>query len=568
VAPPPLPPWASRLVVEGAVDDDQVQQLADRALQDGHELDRLLVNAGLVPEETVALSMALEFGVSYVDPRSFDINLTNCELLPEHLAKTQRIFPLFILGNIVTLGMADPGNLAVIDQVRLRANCEVESCLCPPSVIEALIDRAYSADGLSPSLAPHEQARRQEEDQSASSLGANKTVRVVNSLLEKAVRAGASDVHIEPERDMTRVRVRVDGILHELTTLSLDSHAPIVSRIKVQSKLDIAEARKPQDGQFSIRVPQGTVDVRVSTIPTVYGENVVMRLLLSGDTITSLDDLAIPTAALERLHESLDNPHGMILVTGPTGSGKTTTLYAALERLNTVERNVVTVEDPVEKRVPMLRQTSINPKAGVTFAAGMRSLLRQDPDVIMIGEIRDQETAEIAIQAALTGHLVLSTLHTNTAAGAIVRLCEMGVPPFMITSSLQAVISQRLARRVCEGCKEPAPANVDLARALGWTKTETLEQMVGVGCTRCLQTGYKGRVGLYEMLCLNSELRRVLLREDSRDAVESQAERALVSTLRQDGLHKVQTGHTTVEELARVVGVRSRAPAESPEVSP
>ena len=568
MALPPLPPWASRLVVEGAVDDDQVQQLADKALQNGHELDRLLVNAGLVPEETVAVSMAMELGVSYVDPRGFDINLSNCELLPEQLAMTQRVFPLFILGNIVTLGMADPGNLAVIDQVRLRANCEVESCLCPPSVLEALIDRAYSAAGLAPDLSLNEQTKKEEEDQSASNIGANKTVRLVNSLLEKAVRAGASDVHIEPERDMTRVRVRVDGILHELTTLSLDSHAPIVSRIKVQSKLDIAETRKPQDGQFSIRVPQGTVDVRVSTIPTVYGENVVMRLLLSGDSITSLDDLNIPPEALERLRDCLENPHGMILVTGPTGSGKTTTLYAALERLNTVERNVVTVEDPVEKRVPMLRQTSINPKAGVTFAAGMRSILRQDPDVIMIGEIRDQETAEIAIQAALTGHLVLSTLHTNTAAGAIVRLCEMGVPPFMITSSLQAVISQRLARRVCEGCKEPAPGNVDLARALGWQATGPFEQMVGVGCTRCLQTGYKGRVGLYEMLCLNSDLRRVLLRDDSRDAVEAEAERALVSTLRQDGLNKVLAGLTTIEELARVVGVRSRPSPESPGPSP
>jgi len=553
-----LPRWATRLVESGDLDQARLTELFGSARERGRSLDALLVDAGLLPEETVAIGRALDLGVAYVDPRGFDVDLTNAALIPESLARSHQLFPLFALGDMLTLAMRDPADLAVVDQVRLRANCQVEPVLCPPSVLEALIDRAYLDAGDE-----DESPRRDHDEELAeagTSLGANKVVKLVNSVLEKAVRSGASDIHIEPERDLTRVRIRVDGILHELATHSVDLHAPIVSRIKVEAKLDIAETRRPQDGHFGVRLPQGRVDIRVSTLPTVHGENVVMRLLLSSDTVVGLDDLGIPGPALERLQESLDHPYGMILVTGPTGSGKTTTLYAALERLSTIERNVVTVEDPVEKRVPLLRQTPVNPKAGVTFATGLRSILRQDPDVIMIGEIRDQETAEIAVQAALTGHLVLSTLHTNTAAGAIVRLTEMGLEPFMITSSLQAVISQRLARRLCESCKAPAPANARLARALGWEVPEGLELQAGKGCTRCLQTGYKGRIGVYEMLTLTSGLSRALLRDDSRDAIEQEAQRATLCDLRGDGLDKVRQGLTTLEEVARIAGVRARAP--------
>jgi len=353
------------------------------------------------------------------------------------------------------------------------------------------------------------------------------------------------------------VRIRVDGVMREQAVYPTGQHASIVSRIKVLAKLDIAETRRPQDGHFSMEFSKGKADIRVSTIPTVYGENVVLRLLISEGKVLGLGELGMADDVLQKMEGFLENPHGMILVTGPTGSGKTTTLYAALERLGTPERNVVTVEDPVEKRIQFLRQTELNPKAGMTFATGLRSILRQDPDVIMIGEIRDQEAAELAVQAALTGHLVLSTLHTNDASGTIVRLNEMGIPPFLITSSLRAVISQRLARKICSACAREVKPNKRLTLGLGMEDVEDVTFMEGAGCPTCLHTGYRGRVGLYEMLELNSELRSALLGRASRHEIEVEANNALFCSMRQDGLRRIREGSTTLEEVARIVGLKT-----------
>ena len=382
-------------------------------------------------------------------------------------------------------------------------------------------------------------------------------VALVDEMLNDSARTGASDIHIEPERDHLRVRIRVDGMLHEAATHSSELAASIVSRLKVMAKLDIAETRRPQDGHFTTTVDGATMDVRVSTIPTVHGENVVLRLLLSDSRAIGLEDLGMPSDVLGKLRGYLDQPNGMVLVTGPTGSGKTSTLYAALERLNTMDRNIVTVEDPVEKRVPLLRQTEVNPKAGITFASGLRSILRQDPDVIMVGEIRDRETAEIAVQAALTGHLVLSTLHTNTAAGAIVRLSEMGVTPFLLTSSLRAVIGQRLVRQVCSSCARSVEPDPRLTTGLGMEDADRTTFIEGAGCDRCLHTGYKGRTGIYEVLEITATLGRVLLGGASREEIEAEAQRSLASSLREDGLRKVRAGLTTLAEVARIVGLPS-----------
>ena len=551
-----IPAWAARLLADGKLERELLLSAAKVASRAEGEADAALATAligdGLVLEEDVAAAMALQLAVPFVDVHAFAIPATNRSMVPDELMRRHRLFPLFLIDGTITLAMRDPLDLAVIDQVRLRTGCHVDQCQVAPSVLESLIERAHlDADT---ELAPPELEVEVEDDANSS----NATVRLVNALVLESAQEGVSDVHIEPDRDKLRVRIRLDGILHERSTHPLHLHASIVSRIKILAKLDIAETRRPQDGNFSLRGAAGPIDVRVSTIPTVHGENVVLRLFVSTGRAADLGELGMDPDTLERFTSHLDEPNGMLLVTGPTGSGKTTTLYAALQRLSTPERNVVTVEDPVEKRVPLLRQTEVNVKAGLTFATGLRSLLRQDPDVIMVGEIRDAETAEIAVQAALTGHLVLSTLHTNSAADAIVRLSEIGIPSFLVTSSLRAVMSQRLVRRVCASCSEADEVEPGLARALGFEVEVGVRLATGRGCPRCLHTGYRGRVGLYELLVLTSGLAGALLGED-RDEIEQEARAALVSSLREDGLRRVRDGLTTLQEVARVAGSARRA---------
>ncbi|MFT5052290.1 MAG: type II secretory ATPase GspE/PulE/Tfp pilus assembly ATPase PilB-like protein [Chlamydiales bacterium] len=559
-----LPEWATSLVEEEVVTLDQMLSISTSADSDDVLLENALIASATVLEEVLTIHMALCANVPYVDPRAYEVQLKHAAQIPENLAREHGIFPLFRLGEVLIVGMRDPSDLAVIDLVRLRTSCQVEACMCPASTLTSLIERAYhgSAGKSSPSQTEAGIGTLRLE---APTTTENAIVKLVRALVEESARAGASDVHIEPERDRLRVRIRVDGILVEKSIHRLEQHALIVSRIKVLSKLDIADARRPQDGNFSLQVDAGNIDVRVSTIPTVYGENVVLRLLMSDEGTVELEDLGMSKRVLETFESFLAQPNGMILVTGPTGSGKTTTLYAALARLCSVERNVVTVEDPVEKRLPLLRQTQVNPKAGITFATGLRSLLRQDPDVIMLGEIRDRETADIAVQAALTGHLVLSTLHTNTAAGAIVRLSEMKIPPFLITSSLQAVLSQRLARRICPNCAHEVDPDPQLLKALNVEVTQGTKFNAGAGCGRCFQTGYKGRVALYELLHVTPRLSDALLGEGSRDTLEHEAASALVGSMWEDGLSKVRAGQTTLEEVLRIVGVQHGQAGKAPE---
>ncbi|MBC8405211.1 MAG: Flp pilus assembly complex ATPase component TadA [Planctomycetes bacterium] len=551
-----VPAWAVRLVRDGVLNEQQLTEVLNKAAGTKLPLDRALLNSGAVLDEQIACANAMELGVPYANTLSYEICSGNNEILPRELIFRNQVFPLFSMDGILTLGMVDPMDLAVIDQVRLRTNSQVDPCLLAKTCMQKLLEsiRRQSDDPTEVEAKVEEVEETTEEDELEAACSSNEIVRLVNSIIEESAVSGVSDIHIEPERDLGRVRVRVDGILHEKSVHPRQQHAPIVSRLKVMSKLDIADTRRPQDGHFGMKISQGNIDVRVSTIPTVHGENVVMRLLLSGDDMIGLDDLGIPSVALSKLKSGLEQPHGMILVTGPTGSGKTTTLYAALDRLSTIERNVVTVEDPVEKRMPLLRQTEVNPKAGLTFAAGLRSILRQDPDVIMLGEIRDAETAELAVQAALTGHLVLSTLHTNSAAGAIVRLSEIGIPPFLITSSLQAVVAQRLVRRICSNCATEDKPEPRLIAGLGIQDPAEISFMRGEGCSQCLNTGYKGRLGLYEMLEMTAGLSSALLGAGNRDEIEIEAERALVMDLRSDGIQKLSEGLTTVEEVARIIG--------------
>jgi type II secretory ATPase GspE/PulE/Tfp pilus assembly ATPase PilB-like protein len=391
----------------------------------------------------------------------------------------------------------------------------------------------------------------EERSKSAEQLaGEAPVVRFVNTITEQALADRASDIHIEPDEDRFRIRVRIDGLMRSAGEFPLRLHVAVASRIKILAGMDISDRRRPQDGGFDIRRNGRSIDVRVSTFPTVHGENTVMRLLDKSLGSLRLSELGLTpdmAAALERV---IRQPHGIVLVTGPTGSGKSTTLYSALTMLNSDERNIITLEDPVEYRLPLVRQCQVNPKAGITFASGLRSILRQDPDIIMVGEIRDAETAEIAFQAALTGHLVLSTLHTNDAAGALTRMLDMNVEPFLISSSVIAVLAQRLVRRICERCSARAETESAVLTRLGLPAGSVFTR--GTGCPACAGRGYRGRMGIYELLTVTPEVRRMVMERRSSEEVKGQAVKEGMLTLRQDGLTKVHAGTTTPEEVLRV----------------
>lgn len=550
-----LPGWAAVLCEVGGVSEDQVLAEAQQAAAVGDALEDRLSSARIATVETIAACMALDLSVVYVEPGGYSLAPANRSLIPFDLAKSCKAYPLFKVGEVITLAMEDPTNLAVIDQIRLRTKMQIDPCICPPGSIDLLIKVAYRDEEFREDPAAPKAPARGAAPAPVASGAAGSTERLVTQLLAEAVSVGASDIHVEPERTHLRVRSRIDGILHETNKLPLSKHAPIISRMKVQAGLDITETRRAQDGHFGQTIDGQLVDVRLSTIPTVHGENAVLRLMVSDGESKGLEEIGMSAAILESTHAFLDHPNGMVLVTGPTGSGKTSTLYAALDRLNTIDKNVTTVEDPVERRVPSLRQTEVNPKAGMTFASGLRSLLRQDPDVIMVGEIRDQETAEMAVQASLTGHLVLSTLHTNTAAGAIVRLSEMGVAPFLLTSSLRAVLGQRLVRRICDTCKVDAEPRPELLDGFG-LRGEAIAYKKGAGCAQCMKTGYRGRVGIFELLEINEALAKAILGGASREEIEREAARSTGNGLHHDGVRKVRLGETTLEEVARVVGVK------------
>ncbi|RMD85832.1 MAG: type II/IV secretion system protein, partial [Calditrichaeota bacterium] len=380
-------------------------------------------------------------------------------------------------------------------------------------------------------------------------------VKLVNLIIAQAILDKASDIHIEPEEKSLRVRYRIDGILHEAFNPPKHLQAAIISRIKILSDLDIAESRVPQDGRFQVSLNGREVDLRVSTLPTVHGENVVLRILDKSSLMIDLEELGFSEDSLKQFKSLLASSYGIILVSGPTGSGKTTTLYSALQSINTPDKNIVTIEDPVEYRLKMIRQSQVNVKAGLTFASGLRAILRQDPDIVMVGEIRDSETAKIAVEAALTGHLVLSTIHTNDAPGGLTRLTEMGVEPFLTASATVGVVAQRLVRRICENCKEPYKPSPAILEELGISQEKERRFYRGVGCEECKNTGYKGRMGIYEIMSMDETLRELTLKQASSDQIKKVAIQHGMRTLRQDGLFKAIQGITTLEEVIRVTNV-------------
>jgi type IV pilus assembly protein PilB len=514
-----------------------------------------------VSEADVVRTLARQVGLEFVDLSAIQIDAGVVALVPEAVARRYQAIPIGWSDGRLTVAMADPANVFAIDDIRALTGRECITVVATPSQITEIIDHYFRLDTEVDSVVQMAADESEDVEDALSHLSEvvedAPIVKFVNLLITQAVGDRASDIHVEPTEHDLRIRFRIDGVLHEVMHAPRNIQAGVISRLKVMADINIAERRVPQDGRITMRVGGRTIDLRVATLPTVYGEKVVMRILDKGNAVLRLTELGFLFETLSRFEVSYRKPYGTILVTGPTGSGKSTTLYATLNILNEPHRNIITVEDPVEYRLPGINQVQIHPKAGLTFAAALRSILRSDPDVVLVGEIRDRETAVIAIEAALTGHLVLSTLHTNDAASTPMRLVEMGVEPFLVTSALDCVVAQRLARKLCDKCKEAyQPSEAELVEA-GWDMEGVGDDWPtihrAVGCGSCGRTGYRGRFGIHEVMLLSEELERAVIERRSTEEVAKIAVMQGMLTLREDGLRKVGLGMTSLEEIFRVV---------------
>jgi len=548
------------LILRGVVPIENLDTISGSWGED-EEAVKQLVDRGMVTPVQVASARAAQADLPFVELVDFPVERTAVALVPSAICRRHLVLPIGLVGDILTLAMADPGNVFAIDDVRAIARMQVKPVVAEESDLRAAIDRFHRADG---ELSDLTTALEEENSSSTDVVVAGQDaieddapiVRFVNLLISQGIQDKASDIHIEPSEYDMKVRYRIDGVLHEMQSAPKAIQNGVISRLKIMSEIDIAERRKPQDGRMSVSHGGRKIDLRVATLPTVWGEKVVMRILDNNASTLAIENLALLPRNFEAFKSSYVKPYGMILVTGPTGSGKSTTLYTTLQTVAKPEINVITVEDPVEFRMPGINQVQVNPKAGLTFASALRSILRSDPDVVLIGEIRDHETAQIAIEASLTGHLVLSTLHTNDAPSAITRLTEMDIEPFLVGSALDCVVAQRLARRLCDRCKQayqPNPHDL-MAMRVGYDGTVAAPMLYRpVGCTNCSNTGYRGRIALHEVMLVSEEIERLAVARSSSAEITKVAIEQGMSTLRMDGWAKAQLGHTSVEEILRVV---------------
>jgi len=532
------------LLETGVIDAAAVDRATAECAERGAKLLDSLVTTGAVTARDLAIASASIFESCFVALEQFEIDLGHAERLPRDLAERFCAFPLFVIGGRVTVGMADPMDFRAVDQLRQRLRSDIRPVACEPDALRRLIARAYS-------LSAGGDQRMAESRPTDLTTGEEPIVVAVNEMIASAIEHKASDIHLGADDADLHLRYRVDGVLRPQQGPPKSAHDALVRRFKVMAQMDLTQTRKPQDGKIRHLHNGQAFDLRVSVIPTVNGESIVVRVLQPTNTFSSLDELGMDERSLEVFSDAVSRPNGMILVTGPTGSGKTTTLYTALQALNTPDRNIMTIEDPVEIRMPMLRQTQVHPGAGLTFATALRSILRQDPDVVLVGEIRDDETAHIAVQASLTGHLVLSTLHTNDAVGAVQRMRDLGAEPFAINSALLCVVAQRLVRRVCEHCAQPAPPT-DAERRLFDIGPDDAGFQRGDGCERCLGSGYRGRVGVYEVLRISPGIQHAIHEDRSPAAIREIARREGMRLMLADGLDKAKRGLTTLDELVRL----------------
>ncbi len=552
------------LVALGFTDDERAQRAIEEARVAGTTPERMLLEQRAITGEQLSRAIAERYGLDHVDLGTFKVDMGAANLLSVSAAKRYSAVPVsYIDDRTLLLAMADPANVLAVDDISLLTRMEVKPAVASAEDIAGLIGRMNRfADVVQEAVqesennaAPVEIVDLRESAEDAP------VIKLVHSIIAQAAERGASDIHFEPQPDdegrtgrEMRVRMRIDGVLTDETTVPRRMIGGVVSRIKIMSELDISERRLPQDGRVGLTIEGRHVDVRVVTIPSVHGESVVLRILDKENIRLELDKLGIQEHELQLFRRSFSRAHGAVLATGPTGSGKSTSLYGALLELNTPEKNIITIEDPVEYQVKGITQMQVNNKAGLTFANGLRSMMRADPDILMIGEIRDRETAQIAIEGALTGHMVLSTLHTNDAPSAITRLIEMGIEPFLVASAIECVVAQRLARTLCSHCKQRTIVPAEVLRDHGVATQFDVEAYDPVGCNRCGGMGYRGRTGLYEVMVMSAEIRSLVLRRASVDEITAVAVREGMRRLREDGMDKVKSGVTSMAEIARVTG--------------
>jgi type IV pilus assembly protein PilB len=544
------------LIIRGLLPIESLDPVSLDNLDDDSQV-RSLLDAGTVTEAQVASARAASADLPFVELTDYPVDRTAVALVSASLCRRHSILPVARTDESITVAISNPGNVLALDDIRAATGMRVLTVVAEPQDLRTALNRYLRADDELTDLsnALEEEGKPSEAADDALEDDAP-IVRFVNLLISQAIQDRASDIHMEPGEHDLGVRYRIDGVLHEMQRAPKNIQNGVISRLKIMSDIDIAERRKPQDGRMSVSHSGRKIDLRVATLPTVWGEKVVMRILDSSASQKTLADLDLLERNLGAYQESFSKPYGMILVTGPTGSGKSTTLYTTLHAVAKPEINVITVEDPVEYRMAGVNQVQVNPKAGLTFASALRSILRSDPDVVLLGEIRDHETAQIAIEAALTGHLVLSTLHTNDAPSAVTRLTEMGIEPFLVGSALDCVVAQRLARRLCERCRQPFDAEAAdlIALNVGYqAKTPVPTLFRPGGCSSCSNTGYRGRIAIHEVMLVTEEIERLAVSRASSAEIGRVAREQGMITLREDGWAKAQLGHTSIEEILRVV---------------
>jgi len=557
------------LVEGGLLTEEQLQQAVVNHRRSNIKLGQYLVREGILSGAQIVDLVSMQLQIDKYRPDVYPINMELTKVIPVDIAQKLQAVPLKKSRYLLTVAMTDPMDIKTLDTLEVMANCEVESVICTEQQLNHLISSLYGIySGIGGVLEDMQDMLYERSEDGERETGSRDievgslqdmaeeapVVRLVNSILSQAVREGASDVHISPEKDYVQVRFRVDGKLHEVPAPSKAMFTLIVSRLKILANMDIALSRTPQDGRFTIKMDNKEINLRVSTIPTIYGENMVLRLLDTSGGIFSLEQLGMLEDDRRKVEMALKKPYGMMLSTGPTGSGKSTTVYSMLKKLNQPDVNIITLEDPVEYRIEKIRQIQFNRKAGMTFASGLRAVMRQDPDVIMVGEIRDAETATVAVQAALTGHRVLSTVHTNDAAGAITRFLDMGIEPFLVSSVMALSVAQRLVRRVCQYCKKPHNPAEEALKFWGMDLKADAQFVHGSGCFNCMDKGYRGRTGIYEVLPIDENVQEMILsRRSAQEITKTARESGLLRTLKEDAAQKVMDGITTLEEAASAI---------------
>jgi type IV pilus assembly protein PilB len=556
-----MPTFADRLcdnlLKEGLITK---KQLAEARMAAGrNSLGTALVHTGAISSENLIAFIAAELDIPHIDLRSYVVEPAVLELVPAEVAQRYTLIPLFKIENKLTIAIADPLNVFALDDIRFRSGMEINVVIASKDSIDLAVTEYYrgvemigeALKGVSGGDFGEAQADKASAEQLQQLTSQPPIVRLVNEIIQHAVLENASDVHLEPERDSMELRYRVDGVLYKGTTIPKKFQMAAVSRLKIMADMDITERRMPQDGRIQTELLGKIVDIRVSTLPTTHGEKVVLRILDKESFGVDLDSIGMDHDNLAKLRALLPRPYGLILSCGPTGSGKSTTLYSILKEINTPEKNIVTLEDPVEYDIAHISQCQTNRKAGLTFASGLRTILRQDPDVIMLGEIRDFETAELSVRGSLTGHLVLTTMHTVDAPSAAIRLIDIGVAPFLVASSISAIIAQRLVRKICPDCRTSYKPSSELLKKIGLANRSDIKFYHGEGCRMCHYTGYKGRTGIFELMAVNERTREVIIAKSSADALRKEVSKSGYRPLREDGIEKVIAGVTTIDEVLR-----------------